>query len=180
MHARVERSNNNSNEGFTLIEILITIAIIGIIIAFAVFAVGDFGQSRRIKSAAEELDLLIGLVQEQAVLEPAVFGINIQPKGYGFFEFVLKDRKTGGKWESLAHDEVLFNHTFPSQMSVSIKPLRNDFNLAAPATSQLPQIIISPNGNMTPFIIDMGKVNSAPSIRIIGQYNGELTLTELR
>ncbi len=44
------------NKGFTLIEILIVIVIIGITIGFALLAFGDFGESKRIIAALEQVE----------------------------------------------------------------------------------------------------------------------------
>ena len=42
-----------NNKGFTLIEVMVVVVIIGITIGFAMLSFGDFGQSRRLLTAAE-------------------------------------------------------------------------------------------------------------------------------
>lgn len=69
-------------EGFTLIEILIILVIVGISFSFALLAFGDFGKSRQAQSTAEQVKNMIQYFREQAIIESSNFTINIRSSSY--------------------------------------------------------------------------------------------------
>ncbi len=73
--------------GFTLIEILVVLFIIGITLGFAMLAFGDFGGKRRIIVAAEQFANYIKFIQQDAILETATLGIRMDQRGYQVFRF---------------------------------------------------------------------------------------------
>ena len=75
-------------KGFTLIEILIVIVIIGITIGFALIAFGDFGEGKRIRFAAEQLINTIKLSQQKAILESSTLGLKVDQSSYRVFKFI--------------------------------------------------------------------------------------------
>src|SRR6478752_6140292 len=77
----------NKSKGFTLIEMLIVIVIIGITIGFALLSFGDFGASKGILFAAEQLEHTLTLAQQQALLENTTLGLRIDNNSYQILKF---------------------------------------------------------------------------------------------
>lgn len=154
--------------GFTLIEILIVLLIIGITATFAVLATGDFGASKRIEVAADTLANLLRFAEEQAILEPAVLGVAITDSRYQFYRYRYSTTEHKGAWILITDQRVFKPRSLPSgaQMQLSV---------ADP--NQSPALVIDPNGNITPFTLQFGKINQAALYQVSGQRNGAMTLT---
>jgi general secretion pathway protein H len=148
--------------GFTLIEILVVLVIIGITIGFALLAFGDFGSSRRVVTAAESFSNQIKLIQQQAIMESATYGIQVDLKKYDVLKFSSK--KTWRKSTNPFFKRVL---TFPNNTLVS-------FTSTSP--KQRPSIIIDSSGEMTPFQIMFGTPKNLTLIKLIGEANGDIKL----
>lgn len=152
-----------TNRGFTLIEILVVMVIIGITIGFALIAFGDFGASRRLQFAAEQLANKIKLVQQQAILESATYGLNIDKKNYQFFKF-----NNNSAWISLNNKGIYKITYFPQSSYIHLKT-------AAPTGQNTPAIIIHPSGDMTAFSLHFGSDKNTVSTVLEANTQGELS-----
>lgn len=149
--------------GFTLLEILIVIVIIGIASTFTFLALGDFGASRKATIEAEQLMAVIKVVQQQAVLEVDTFGLNIQEKGYTIYRFDPKKA-----WLPLT-SRTLRAHVFSDKVKVQFATRMN-------ARPDMPQIIINPSGDMTEFQLYFGTLKNPKTALLIGKHNGDLAV----
>jgi general secretion pathway protein H len=150
-------------EGFTLIEILVVLLILGLTIGFALMAFGDFGESRRLLFSAEQLVNTLELAQQQAILETSTFALRIDHRGYEILK--LKDENT---WIPLSHTGVFKMNHFPKDTLVSLSPIQ---------PAGVPSIIINSFGGLTPFILHLGTTKQADLVTLIGKANGRLILT---
>jgi len=150
-----------AKQGFTLIEILVVILIIGITTTVAMLAFGDFGASRKAIVTAEQFQAYIKLVQQRAILEMNTLAINIKSNGYETLRF--NDRLV---WEPITNSALFRWRPFPAQVLV-------EFRYKA---QKQPDLIINPSGDMTPFSLNFGVVGEPALITLIGDDNGELHL----
>ncbi|WP_084157831.1 type II secretion system minor pseudopilin GspH [Legionella wadsworthii] len=153
-----------SCQGFTLIEILIVLVIIGITFGFALIAFGDFGDSRRILFSAEQLVSTLRLAQQQAVLGTSTLGLRIDNNGYQVFQL-----SSHAQWKPLSDKGVFKMTYFPTDTRITLKT-----NKAVPTGT--PAIIISASGSMTPFTLNFGSRKENSLAMLIGKSNGELQL----
>ncbi|STX29016.1 general secretion pathway protein LspH [Legionella beliardensis] len=153
-----------NERGFTLIEILVVILIIGIIASATLFAFGDFGTSRRVKVTAEQFIAYTKLVQQRAILEMTTLGINVSSGGYETYRYV-----NDNSWQPMPKNSLIFHRTFPKDVIVTLQNnIKNKTNG--------PNIIVTSSGNMTEFKLIFGTSAQPNIITITGEHNGNLTL----
>ncbi|MCL9684612.1 GspH family T2SS minor pseudopilin variant LspH [Legionella maioricensis] len=150
-----------TNRGFTLIEILIVIVIIGITVGFALITFGDFGESRRILFSVDQLVNALKLAQQQAILETSTLGLRINNNSYQILRF-----QNASNWEPISNKGIFKVTYFPKNTVIILKTN----NKPLPGS---PSIIINSSGDMTPFTLSFG-TNKEMMTTLKGSHNGNL------
>ena len=153
------------NRGFTLIEILIVIVIIGITAGFALIAFGDFGEGRRILFSAEQLVNTLKLAQQQAILETSTMGLRIDNTSYQILRF-----QDSSNWEPISNKGIFKINYFPKNTVITLKT-----NNKTPRGS--PSIVINSSGDMTPFTLDFGTNKEKMMTVLTGRHDGSLNFS---
>ena len=152
------------NRGFTLIEILIVIVIIGITVGFALISFGDFGASRRILFSADQLVNTLRMAQQQAILETSTLGLRIDSHSYQILRF-----ENSSKWEPISNRGIFKVNYFPQNTVITLKTNTKPLNGS-------PAIVINSSGDMTPFTLDFGTNKEIMTV-ITGTHDGSLKLS---
>lgn len=149
--------------GFTLIELLVVIIIISIISSVAVISIRT-NQSKQFETLAKQLVNSLHLAEEEAMLNTTTLGLALSKHSYQYFEY-QEEKKT---WRILS-DAALKKHTLPKNIQLVLKIQNKTIEL-----NGKPQIIISSSGDLSPFTILIGKIDSYPEYRVVGKANGEI------
>lgn len=156
------------NRGFTLIEILIVIVIIGITVGFALIAFGDFGASKRIMFSAEQLVNTLRLAQQQSILETSTLGLHIDTNSYQVLRF-----DESSHWQPISNKGIFKVNYFPQNTLITLvtnsKPLRG-----------APEIIINSSGDMTPFTLSFGTNKETVITVLTGTHDGSLNFSTVQ
>lgn len=147
--------------GFTLIEILIVIVIIGVTLGFALLAFGDFGGDRRVLVAAEEFAHYLRLIQQQAIIQYTTLGVKVNSSNYQVLRLSSKDQ-----WKAMPKRSIYKIHDFPKHAKIqfySYTPQQN------------PNIIMSSSGDMSPFEVDFLSEKNKILAVIKGYDDGSIT-----
>jgi len=172
--------------GFTLIEILIVILIISVVSSIGVLTISR-NNNKEVEYFAKELTQVIQLAEEQAMLQSTVLGLVVSENSYEFValsESRDKDNNKVTKWSPL-EDRILGRHGIPDhvQMRVELRGAAKKENEAtgdeSAEVSKEPQLVISANGNVTPFTIYIGQKGAKPRFIISGEADGTITRKDL-
>lgn len=157
----------NDTSGFTLIEILVVIFIIGIVTGVALLSVSR-NENRQIKTFATELSQMVSMTEEEAMLHPQVMGITLDGMAVNFSSFKKDAASQKSLWLPV-NDSVLSKYAIPDDVEIS---LHMGGKLVKLGRDKAPQIIFSTNGDVTPFILYVGKRGHKPSYAITADADG--------
>lgn len=155
------------SKGFTLLEVLVTMLLIGIIMSFATLSVNLGGTDTHVLDEAKRLQALIKLAQEEALLNNRVLGLALEPGGYVFYS--LQQRQ----WEPL-NDEYLSPHKWAEdvELEVNIEGMK----IVLEDSTDTPQVLILPDGEMTAFSGTLRQYTQDLSYQLEASMLGELRL----
>lgn len=157
---KLEIGISNKHLGFTLIEILVVLVIIGITMTFAMLAFGDFGASRRVLLATEQFVNFVNLTEQQAILETNTLGIFVDSTSYQVYRLT-----ENGTWNIFPSNSIFRRYYFPAQATLKL-----DSDISS---SNSPQIIVNESGDMNPFQLTVLLKNKEIT-RVIGEHNGNM------
>ncbi len=160
------------HHGYTLIELIIVILIIGLITSVILLRMGTVRFERKVSIFADQVQSFIQVCQQQAILQPAVIGLVFQPDSFQAYYFTDTESPT---WRSLAEKDSFWQpRLIPKDVFLHI-------TASVPVTRDVitPQVVIQSNGDLTPFVIDLGYVGEPAHYRLTGSDAGDLTLQVL-
>lgn len=165
------------NAGFTLIEVLVVLFIISIVTSVALLTISH-NENRKLESFANELAQTLTLAEEQAMLQPSVLGLSLNENTFHFAAYQPDEKGKKLAWIPL-EDKLLGSHVIPYGIQIDIKvdgkAATSSNHDEAETVSAIPQIIISTNGDITPFTIYVGKKGQKPRYAIRGEADGNVT-----
>ncbi len=160
----LKSATGKSNQaGFTLIEILVVIVIIGIMMTIALLSFGDFGKSKELRLLNDRLASLIEFTRIRAIITANSYKLDINQHGYTFYKLTRSSKATS--WQVMTANKVLKPGHFGNQTEVKL-------NVDSPYQSQ--EILIQPNGFITPFVLKTRVNKTKAFIVLSGSANGEI------
>jgi general secretion pathway protein H len=156
--------------GFTLIEILVVVTIIGVITAAVVLSVSTTGRDRELEKESDRLLALINYTREQAELQTREFGVMFSDDGY---EFLTYDNRRAA-WRGVFEDEALGARKLPYGLTfaLSIESRPVTFGRPKDAKDKTPQLMIYSNGDLTTFTATLLRDAGLRSITLTEDDNG--------
>ncbi len=131
--------------GFTLLEILVVLVIIGILTSMAVLSIGD-RRGDILQDESRRILALIDLAREEAILEGREYGLGLWRGHYQFYE--LDEEKS--EWNPVATDSHLRPRELPETLDLLLEIENQEVVLDAKAPDK-PQILILSSGETTAF-----------------------------
>ncbi len=163
------------SNGFTLIELMVVIVIIGILVNYVAISFGRNAPADQLNTESERLKSLIHIAGEEALLRSAFIGVDLQEDGYAFLR--LED----GEWQAM--DENLFRERkLPQEIGITViaaQPVSDGDDDDEEKEKRTPEIILLNSGEMTPFDIKITSLHLDEYFRLMGNEVGELKLDRI-
>ena len=162
--------------GFTLLELMVVLVLIGIIFSFAVLSLRGTDISDLMEQETRRLAMLLELASDEAVLRGEELAVNFTDDGYEFL--VLRDNS----WSPPGDDPLLKAYRLPADIELRLEvegepPVLNVVageereDAGEDAGEQLePQVFILSSGEMTAFTATL------LSLQSIYRYHLDVTL----
>lgn len=171
--------------GFTLIEILVAVVIIGIVMSVAVLSLSLAGDDREVTKETRRLTSLIEVAQTDAMMQGRDFGIEFMSGAYRFVEFDVENNR----WVEPLGDDSLKLWQLPEDYEVTLyvedrkilldpepKALATDER--NPQAEYLPHLFVFSSGDSTPFELLITRRSDGVSAAIEGDFLGNLDRIE--
>jgi len=157
------------SHGFSLIEILVVVVILGLMAAVMTVAVGALGGDSEIEDEGSRLVDVFAVAIEQAELEGRDYGLRLDPAGY---EVMVFDGRRG--WINAGGERWFERHDFPSGIAVSLESEGRRVLLREPGMpeTRLPQVVTFASGDVTPYRLTLTRTGSGSTLRIDGTFDG--------
>ena len=161
--------------GFTLLELMVVVFIIGLITAAAVITFGGDRRDTELDKEAERINALLGYVREQAELQTRDYGVRINDHTYSFVVFDVMQNE----WRTNDEDDALREREFPEGLQPSVvlegRPIVLDVKKKA-VEDFTPQLMIFANGDLSSFEITLQREGGGDKARIYTDDQSDILL----
>ena len=155
-----------ATNGFTLVEILVVVVIIGIIATGALLTLGDRGRDSGLEQERDRLAALIDYARERGELQTLEYGVHCTPTGYRFL--VYDPRMTA--WITDTLDDVLrVPRRLPAGLLITLVVEGREVVLDEPKQAEAPlplkpQLLLLSSGELNSFSLTLKRAGSRGAV----------------
>ncbi|WDT86031.1 type II secretion system minor pseudopilin GspH [Alteromonas sp. 009811495] len=110
-------SINSKQSGFTLIEVMVVLLLIGLAAGYVMYNAFGSSQADLLKSQAQRLQVLTDMASDYAVLNQRQLGIRFEHDKHEYYFVYLDDED---KWQRLEDEEMYATHTLPEPFTFTL------------------------------------------------------------
>lgn len=174
---RLSRSRAR-NGGFSLLELLVVVVIIGIFVGVAVLSVDITGEDRQSEQEVFRLKTIIDLVREEALMQSRDFGLLFSEDAYRFYTYDYAQLE----WLEPTDDRLLGAHQLADPLEFSLRVEDRDIVLATDldpdrGETPQPQVMILSTGEVTPFTAEVYRDFNGGRFTLTTEFDGESEIT---
>ena len=172
--------------GFTLIEVLVVVVIIGVVSAIVVLGLGNLGNDRELQNEARRMTSLIEMASDEATMQGRDFGLEVLQTSYRFVEF---DSLTE-QWYEVIGDDLMRPRQLAqdTEFDLFLEDRRVLLEVEAADIAQdddddddrdliddyLPHILVLSSGDISPFELEIIRMTDRASVQLSVSPAGEL------
>jgi len=166
---RTSRCCIRRTAGFTLLEILVVVVIVGVISTAFLFSVGG-GRQNQDQDEALRFAALVRLAGQEAMLRSRELAVEFLPQGYRFMQY--QDQA----WQPL-QDDILRPRVIPEGLFFDVQVEGSDMVISADEAQPV-RILFFSTGEMTPFEVTVRPEHGDTEYHIRGGPGGKLNVSE--
>ena len=173
------RAARVTSAGFTLLELLVVVAIIGLLAGAVALSFQAIGKDQEMEQETGRLRSMIDLLHEEALMQTRDYGLMFSETGYRFYIFDYQTLK----WLEAQGDDLLEPHALRPQLSMVLLldgrevPLERDFESQDIKNAE-PQVMLLSSGEVTPFQIEMSRDGIQGTFEIEAALDGKVTVSQ--
>jgi general secretion pathway protein H len=166
--------------GFTLLELMVVLVLIGIIFSFAMLSLGGDDLGEMMEQETRRLVTLLELASDEAVLRGEELAVHFSAEGYEFL--ILQD----AAWQPSGDDGLLKAYKLPPGIEIRLEVDGDPPGLTGQDDDEdededeqlTPQVFILSSGEMTPFTATLQSRDSTAryllSASVLGRLDWEV------
>jgi general secretion pathway protein H len=171
--------------GFSLIEILVVIVIIGIVMSIAILSITLAGGDNQLRDEAQRIISLVEVAQDESLLQGREFGLEFMQGSYRFVEFDPLARQ----WSEVIGDDTLRLRQLPEELELELfieerrvilktDPARTeaDDEDRPGIETYAPHVLIYSSGDMSPFEVHLVRRADDSLVALQGDAAGALEI----
>jgi general secretion pathway protein H len=169
--------------GFTLLEILVVIVIIGVMVSMATLSIGLLGGDRQSEEEARRVWAVIGQAREEAELQAIDLAVFVGATDYEFLRFDTRRNQ----WQPVVDDKLYEPRTLPEGLrfrlwlegrEIVLKPGLPDRSKKDESDKWPPQLTVLSSGDVVPFELQIER-DGAPAVwRLTSLADGDLRIEQ--
>lgn len=154
--------------GFTLLEILVVVLIIGITLGMVVLAVRP-NPEHRLTEEAQRFAALVKLLGDEAIVRSTEMAIEVAPHSYRFLTL------TADGWQPY-EDDVFKTHELPKTMDLDLSLDGQAIRFGSDDDQAEPRIYVLSSGERTAFEVTFRSTDAAgDAVQVSGDVTGKLS-----
>lgn len=176
---------HGGSRGFSLIEILVVIVIVGIVMSIAILSVTLAGGDSQLREEAQRIVSLVEVARDESLLQGREFGLEFMQDGYRFVEFDLLTQQ----WTEIIGDDTLRQRALPEELELELYiedrrvVLKNDPARMSsdreerPGIEQYaPHVLIYSSGDLSPFELHFVRRVDDSLLAVRGDFAGAIEI----
>jgi general secretion pathway protein H len=179
IHACIPSGRKQLHRGFTLLELLVVLVVVGVMVSMAVLSFGVLGRDRQSEDEARRFWTVLQQAREEAELQVEDIGIFMSEDSYEFLRF--NSRKD--EWELIEFDELFAQRSLPEGLrfrlrlesrEVVLKPTLPERGDKDENKKYPPHVMVLSSGDVMPFELEIEREGAPALWRVTALANNDL------